>query len=102
MAEHAVRESRGEEGERTEEEEEAQAAEGGGEGRGGEGEKGTQADGRLPRPRQDAMCAAEQRRRPGDEVFHVYGPAEMSTLLFLSASQLIRAPPSARGTNKKR
>lgn len=36
------------------------------------------------------------------EVFHVYGPAEMSTLLFLSASQLIRTPPSARGTNKKR
>lgn len=43
--------------------------------------------------------AAETRRY---EVFHVYGPAEMSTLLFLSASQLIRTPPSARGTNKKR
>lgn len=34
--------------------------------------------------------------------FHGGGPAEMSSLLVLSASQLIRTPPSARGTNKRR
>lgn len=62
---------------------------------GGSGGKPGRAGGRAAvRP---AAAAAEQLC----EVPHVHGPAEMSSLQ-LRASQLIRTPPSARGTNKKR
>lgn len=91
MAEHAVKKSRGEEKKRRR---------GGGGDDGGGGEEESQADGRLLRPRYGLDGGAAQTGL--QEVFHVYGPAEMSSLLLLCASQLIRTPPSARGTNKKR
>lgn len=97
MAEHAVKtekkSSRGGRSGEEEREEEVRRRRG--------GDEGTQA-GRQPSPTA-AVRSVVKRRRPGlGEVFHVYGPADMSTLLPLSASQLIRTPPSARGTNKKR
>lgn len=97
MAEHAVKtKSRAEEEEAAKRNRRRRYEGGGGEG-------GERRD-----PRQTAVshghgavCSETAETRLG-EVFHVYGPADMSTLLPLSASQLIRTPPSARGTNKKR
>lgn len=70
-------------------------------GKAGRGEKSSEeeeevtAQGEVGGARRTAVSQATER-------LWSCGPAEVSTLHLQSASQLIRAPPSARGTNKKR